>query len=42
MFITVNSNLIGNVSNRLFADSILHEVIHAVTINAIDNPKTDI
>lgn len=42
MFITVNSNLIGNVSNRLFADSILHEVIHAVTINAIDNPSTEV
>lgn len=42
MFVTINSNLIGRVSNRLFADSILHEVIHAVTIKAIDNPSTEV
>lgn len=38
--IVINENCMNNISNRLFSDTILHEVIHAVTADALDNPKT--
>lgn len=40
--IVVNSNEISNVTNEFLANRILHEVIHALTSNAISNPKTKI
>ena len=38
--IILNSNVINGVSNQYLSDQILHEVIHAVTVDAINNPKT--
>ena len=41
MFILINQNQFGKLSNRLIADSVLHEVIHGVTVGAIDNPHSE-
>lgn len=38
--VIVNPNEVNNVTNQYLADTILHEVIHAVTVNALDNPVT--
>lgn len=38
--VVINSNEIANVTNEFLANRILHEVIHALTTNAITNPKT--
>ena len=38
--IILNSNVITGVSNQYLSNQILHEVIHAVTVDAINNPKT--
>jgi hypothetical protein len=38
--VVINSNEISNVTNEFLANRILHEVIHALTTNAITNPKT--
>lgn len=40
--ITLNRNLINKVTNGYLGESILHEVVHAVTVNAINNPTTEI
>jgi len=39
--IIVNPNHSSRVSNRRLSDSLLHEVIHALTVQAINNPKTE-
>lgn len=39
--ILINPNHSSRVSNRRLSDSLLHEVIHAITVNAINNPKTE-
>lgn len=39
--ILINPNHSDRVSNRRLSDSLLHEVIHAITVQAINNPKTE-
>ena len=39
--ILVNPNHSDRVSNKRLSDSLLHEVIHAITVQAINNPKTE-
>lgn len=36
--ILINPSLVGKASNRLTADTFLHEVVHALTVNAFNNP----
>lgn len=38
--IIINSKEISNVTNEFLANRILHETIHALTINALTNPQT--
>lgn len=38
--VLLNADLLKNVSKKYAGITILHEIIHAVTINAIDNPTT--
>ena len=38
--ILINGNLLSGVSKSFLGTTILHEVIHAVSVNAIDNPQT--
>jgi predicted metal-dependent peptidase len=38
--ILINPNHSNRLSNRRLSDSLLHEVIHALTVSAITNPKT--
>ena len=38
--ILINGNLLSGVSKSFLGTTILHEMIHAVTVNAIDNPQT--
>jgi hypothetical protein len=38
--ILINGNLLSGVSKSFLGTTILHETIHAVTVNAIDNPQT--
>ena len=39
--IIINPNLINFVTSGFMATTMLHEVIHAITVNAINNPKTE-
>lgn len=39
-YVVINKNALNNVSRRYFATTILHEIIHAVTVDAVNNPKT--
>ena len=39
--ITINSTLLSNVSKHYAGITIMHEIIHAVTVDAINNPKTE-
>lgn len=39
-FIVINQDMIGKTTNNMFADKVLHEVVHALTVPAITNPKT--
>ena len=39
--ILINPNHSDRVSNKRLSDSLLHEVIHALTVQAINNPKTE-
>lgn len=36
--ILINPSLVGKASNKLTADTFLHEVVHALTVNAFNNP----
>lgn len=38
--IIINPFALSNVSNLFVGDSLLHELIHAVTVNVLNNPKT--
>jgi len=38
--VVLNANLMSKVTSQYAAITILHEVSHAVTVNAIDNPST--
>ena len=38
--ITINPNVMRNVTMQYASKAILHEIVHAVTVDAIDNPKT--
>ena len=38
--VLLNGNLLKNVSKKYAGITILHEIIHAVTVNAINNPQT--
>ena len=38
--VIVNPDEVNNVTNQYLADTILHEAIHALTVNALDNPIT--
>lgn len=40
--IVIDPVKISNMSNQYITDKLLHEVVHAVTVNAIVNPKTSI
>lgn len=40
--IRINPNLVNQVTKGYLGEAILHEVVHAVTVNAINNPKTKI
>ena len=40
-YIVINKEALGNVSSGYLATAILHEVIHAITVDAINNPVTD-
>lgn len=40
--VLLNPNLVNKVSKGYLGEAILHEVVHAVTVSAINNPKTDI
>ena len=40
--ILLNPLLINQVTKGYLSEAILHEVIHAVTVNAINNPSTPI
>ena len=39
-YIVINKNALTNVSTWYAAQTILHEIIHAITVDAINNPKT--
>lgn len=39
--VLINPYYIGTVSNQLFSDSCLHEIVHALTVPAINNPQTE-
>ena len=39
-YIVINKNALANVSTWYAAQTILHEIIHAITVDAINNPKT--
>lgn len=38
--IVINPAVLSTVSNNYTSDTLLHELIHAVTVNALNNPKT--
>lgn len=38
--VVINKTLMDQVSGKYFANSFLHEIIHALTVDAINNPKT--
>jgi hypothetical protein len=40
--VVINPEEINNVSVEYLADTILHEVIHALTVNALDHPSNDV
>ena len=39
--VLLNPNLINKVSKGYLGEAILHEVVHAVTVSAINNPQTE-
>lgn len=39
--VIINPDELNNVSVQYLADTILHEVVHALTVNALDNPQND-
>lgn len=39
--VLINPVHIGKASNKLTADTYLHEVVHALTVNALNNPNTE-
>ena len=41
-FILINADAVNKVSNQYLADSFLHEILHAITVNSINNPKTKV
>jgi hypothetical protein len=40
-YIVINKEALGNVSSGYLATAILHEVVHAITVDAINNPVTE-
>ena len=38
--VLLNPDLISQVTNRYLSTAVLHEIVHAVTVNAINNPTT--
>ena len=40
--ILVNKNNLSRISNGYFGQTLLHELIHAVTLSAITNPSTEV
>lgn len=39
--ILIDPEKIEDVSNEYLADKLLHETVHAITVGAINNPKTE-
>ena len=38
--IVINPEIVGKASNKLIADTLLHEIVHALTVPAINEPQT--